>query len=198
MHWTKEEEGREWPYLTSLLGMSTQDFMGLPRENLNTPLPGNRFIWAIWGWSDVQEVARLWIKRHQIHLFLLIGLLVSIPISQGIWGIWMRQVKQAQRSAQDRQSREASEARRIEMQKQEQEARIRQEQWQAQLYRENRALQARLEEEEEARKAAAEAEEARAKAILSEAFKPQQTHSQQKRQRNKWKGHKPRTTPQTP
>ncbi len=198
MSWAKEGEGQDWRYLTPLLGMTTKDLMNLPRENLNTPMPGNRFIWAIWGWSDVQEITYRWIQRHQIHLFLIIGLLVSIPIGQGIWGIRMRRVKQTKRAAQDRQYREASEARQIEMQKQEEEARIRQEQWRAQLYREHQAQQARLEEEEEARKSAAEAEEARAKAILAEAFKPQQTNSQHKRQRNKWKGHKPKTTPQTP
>lgn len=196
--WAKKGDGRDWRNLLPFLGMTTKDLINQPRENLNTPLPGNRFIWAIWGWSDVQEITYRWIQRHQIHLFLMIGLLVAIPTGQGIWGIRMRRVEQAQRAAQDRQYREASEARRIQMQKQEAEARIRQEQWQAQLYRENQALQARLEEEEVARKSAAEAEEARAKAILAEAFKPQQTNPQHKRQRNKWKGHKPKTTPQIP
>lgn len=198
MDWAKEGEGQDWRDLTPLLGMTTQDLMDLPKENLNTPLPGNRFIWAIWGWSDIQEITYRWLKRHQIHLFLFIGLLVSIPIGQFFWGIWTRRVEQAQRAAQDRQYREASEARRIAMQKQEEEARKHQEQWQAQLYRENQALQAKLEEEEAARKIAAEAEEARAKALLAEAFKPQQPNAQHTRQRNKWKSHKPRTTSQTP
>lgn len=196
MYWAKEGDGRDWRLMMVLLEMTTQELMALPKENLNTPLPGNRFIWAIWGWSDVQALIHHWIKRNQVLLFLMIGLPVIGFIGYGIWRIGRRRVEQARRAEQDRRYREESEARRIETQKLEQEARIRQEQWQAQIYRETQALHAKLAKEEDARKAAAEAEEARAKAILAEAFKPQKTHSQHKRQRNKWKGHKPRPTPQ--
>lgn len=202
MHWTLKGDGRSWVYLTQKLGMTPTDFDALPREDLEATLkPQNQFIWAVWGINDAMEVTRRWIMHHLIWVIMGVGLPLLGGLGLLLWRLRQAHLKKEQRKQQERI--------RIELEREE--AVRRREQAEVDAVRNmaerkaraeaDAALRARAETEaralEAAEKKAAEAEEARAKAILAKAFMAQHPNHP-RHEKRKWKGPKPRPTPQNP